>query len=402
MSLLTSLKILDFSTLLPGPFATMFFADWGADVLRVEAPDRFDLVRSRPPFQDGVSAGHAFLNRSKRSLSLDLKQPDALPIVHRLLEHYDILLEQFRPGVMARLGLGYEALSAINPRLIYCSLTGYGQTGPLKDRAGHDNNYLALAGVMSHSGNRDYGPVPQGVQIADLGAGSCGAVIGILTAVIHRHHTGRGQHVDVSMFDGAILANAYAAAAFLVSGQPPSYESMPLNGGSHYGYYRTSDGRYLAVGSLEPQFWREFCLTIDRPDLIDHQTLPGPEMDIVIGEIRAVIAQRTLAHWIERFDKVDCCVEPVLDLAETFAHPHTRARNLIAEVPAPNGGVQRQVASPLKFSDAQPRYAHIGAERGQHTNDVLAELGYSQDEISTMRARGLFGRPNSKQDTPPH
>lgn len=395
MSVLSSLKILDFTTLLPGPFATMYLADLGADVIKVEAPDRWDMVRSRPPFDDGVSAGHSFLNRNKRSLALDLKAGGARSVVERIVQTHDIVVEQFRPGVMDRLGVGYEALARINPRLIYCSLTGYGQTGPLRDRAGHDNNYLALAGVMSHSGTRDGGPVPQGVQIADIGAGSFGVIIGILGAVIHRERTGEGQHIDVSMFDGAVLWNAYAAASCLVGGEAPTYESMPLNGGTHYGYYRTSDGRYMSVGSLEPKFWEGFCHALGRDDLIPKRGLPGPEMEWVKAEIRSEFARRTFDEWIRLFQAHDVCVEPVLNLDETFAHPHTTARNLVVDVPKPSGGSQKQVANPLKFSKAQARYNHVGPAMGEHTQEILLDAGFAQTEIDALRAGGCFGgRPD--------
>ena len=189
---LASLKILDFSTLLPGPFGSMMLADLGADVLRVEAPNRPDMVRFVPPYDGDSSAWHRVLNRNKRAIALDLKKPEALPIIHQLITDggYDIVLEQFRPGVMERLGIGYEALRQINPELIYCAVTGYGQTGPYRDRAGHDNNYLALSGIMSHTGRKDGGPSPLGVQVADVGGGAMGAVIGILSAVVHRTQNG--------------------------------------------------------------------------------------------------------------------------------------------------------------------------------------------------------------------
>jgi len=391
MSVFKSLKILDFSTLLPGPFATMLLADMGADVLRVEAPGRWDMTRSRPPYDEGVSAGHAFLNRNKRSIGLDLKQDGAADIVKRLVKTYDIVLEQFRPGVMQRLGIDYDTLASENPRLIFCSLTGYGQTGPLRDRAGHDNNYLALAGVMSHSGRRDEGPVPQGVQIADVGGGSLMTVMGILGAALHREHTGDGQYVDVSMYDGALMWNAYAAAGYFVGGEAPTYESMPLNGGTHYDYYRTKDGRYLSVGSLEPKFWQGFCHAIGHPEFIDRADLPGPEMDTLKEDIRAVILEKTLDEWSAIFEKHDVCVEPVLDLAEAFEHPQCLARDMIAAVPKADRGAQRQVAFPVKFSKATPDYRHIGCRLGEHTNQVLKETGYSMDEIERMRDHGVFG-----------
>lgn len=391
MGVLSSLKILDFTTLLPGPFATMYLADLGAEVIKVEAPGRWDMVRSRPPFDDGVSAGHSFLNRNKRSLALDLKQPGANEVVERIVESHDIVVEQFRPGVMDRLGVGYQSLAKHNPRLIYCSLTGYGQTGPLRDRAGHDNNYLALAGVMSHSGARETGPVPLGVQIADVGGGSFGVIIGLLAAVIHRERTGEGQYLDVSMFDGAALWNAYAAASYLVGGEPPDYETMPLNGGTHYGYYRTSDGRYMSVGSLEPKFWEGFCRAIGREDLIPRQGPPGPEMEQVKAEIRKEFAQRPFSEWCAIFEQHDVCVEPVLRLDEAFSHPHAHARGLVVDVPKSKGGTQKQVANPLKFSKARPRYDHTGAEMGEHTTEILRESGFTQAEIDAMRRKGCFG-----------
>ncbi len=385
------LKILDFTTLLPGPFATMMLADMGADIVRVEAPGRWDMGRSRPPFDDGVSAGHAMLARSKKSVALDLKKPGAAEIVKRLVKAYDIVIEQFRPGVMDRLGIGYEALKKENPRLIYCSLTGYGQTGPLRDRAGHDNNYLSLAGVMSHCGRKEGGPVPQGVQIADIGGGSLCSIIGILAAVVYRQQTGRGQYVDVSMYDAAMAWNAYAAAHFLVGGVPPDYEGMPLNGGTHYDYYRTKDGRYMSVGSLEPKFWEGFCRAIGHPDFIERVDLPGPKMDALKKEIRAVMAQKSFDEWVAIFAKEDVCVEPVLRLDEAFQHPQCAAREMVVDVPKPKGGTQKQVGFPIKFSGMKPEYKHIGCELGEYTDEVLLDAGYTASEIGDLRKRGIFG-----------
>lgn len=392
---LSSLKILDFSTLLPGPFATMLLADLGAEVLRVEAPDRPDLVRLLPPFDGETSAWHAVLNRSKRSLALDLKQPGAAEVVKRLVAAdgggYDIVLEQFRPGVMARLGIDYATLRAVNPRLILCAITGYGQTGPYKERAGHDNNYLALSGIMSYTGHRNCGPVALGVQVADMGGGSFGAITGILAAVIQRSQTGLGQMVDVSMLDMALAWQAHVASSYLVGGEVPERERMPLNGGGVYDYYETRDGRFLSVGSLEPKFWQGFCAAIGRPDLVN----PGLQPDWVIqqqvkGEVRAVIAQKTLAEWTAVFNKLDACVEPVLTLPEALQHPQVQARGMVVDVPRRDGRLQPQIANPFKFSAAQATYRHTGAPLGIHTDEVLREIGYEAAEISAMRQAGIL------------
>jgi crotonobetainyl-CoA:carnitine CoA-transferase CaiB-like acyl-CoA transferase len=392
---LSSLKILDFSTLLPGPFASMTLADMGAEVLRVEAPHRPDMVRLMQPFdEEGNSSWHALLNRSKRSLALDLKKPGATEVIKRLVSEggYDIVLEQFRPGVMERLGIDYKALAAVNSRLIYCAITGYGQTGPYKDRAGHDLNYLALAGVMSHTGRKESGPMPPGVQVADVGGGSLGAVTGILAAVIERQVTGQGQMVDISMFDMAIAWHSHVVSAYLVGGRVPDYESWGLNGGGFYDCYETKDGRYLSVGSLEPQFWQGFCTAIGRTDLIKwgFAAVPGQMADLK-AEIAAVIKERTLAEWTAVFAKYDVCVEPVLTVPEMLEHPQTQARGMIVEVMQTNGRSQQQIASPYKFSRSQPAYKHTGMKPGTHSEEVLRELGYWEEEITLLRGEGVLG-----------
>lgn len=393
---LSSLKILDFSTLLPGPFATMLLADMGADVVRVEAPHRLDMVRLMPPFDGDISGWHGVLNRNKRSIALDLKKLEAVEIIKKLVAAngggYDIVLEQFRPGVMARLGLGYDDLKAINPGLIYCAVTGYGQTGPYKDRAGHDNNYLALSGLMSHSGHRESGPPPLGAQIADVGGGSLGAVMGILTAVIHRHATGQGQLVDVSMLDMAIAWQAHVASHYLVGDDPPQRESWALNGGSFYDYYRTEDGRFLSVGSLEPKFWQGFCQAIGRPDLIGRGLDQSPDnQEAVKAEIENEMAKRPLAEWTAVFAALDVCVEPVLTIPEMLEHPQVQARGLVVDVPKPDGGTQRQIGSPLKFSAGEAAYKGVGTAVGAHTDEILQALGYAANQIAALRRSGALG-----------
>ena len=389
---LASLKVLDFSTLLPGPFASLMLADMGAEVLRIESPTRVDLLRVLPPHDQGTSASHAYLNRNKRSLALDLKQVEALEIVRELVKDYDIVLEQFRPGVMERLGLGYAALKAINPRLIYVSITGYGQTGPYKDRAGHDINYLALAGIASHTGRQDSGPLPLGVQLADVAGGSLHAVVGLLAAVIARQHSGAGQHLDVSMTDCSFSLNAMAGAGYLACGVEPEWETQVLNGGSFYDYYRTRDGRWMSVGSLEPAFMQQLCEALGRPELAAHGLSPRPEQQKALKlALQVEFEKRSFEQLCELFAGVDACVEPVLSLSEAVEHPQLKARTLISQVPRGDGSTQAQIACPLKFSEGLPEPRHIGAAVGAHTDEVLEELGLSAQRIAELRRAKVIG-----------
>lgn len=388
---LAGLKILDFSTLIPGPTATLLLADLGADVVRVEAPHRFDMIRAQPPFAGGQSVWHSYLNRNKRSLVLDLKQPAAVGIVLRLVQRYDIVVEQFRPGVMDRLGVGYTALAAANPKLIYCAISGYGQTGPYAQRAAHDLNLLALSGILSHSGRRGEAPPPLGIQPVDLSTGYA-AALAVLAVVVQRQATGVGQMVDVSMFDTALAWNGLAGARALAGGEEPAPEDGLLNGGSFYGCYATADGRYLSVASIEPHFWAGFCRAIERPDLISCGSDPLPEAQAhVRAAVAAAIAARPLAEWMERFAGLDVCVEPVLTTSEALAHPQAQARGMVVEAPTIAGGSQRQVAAPLRFSVAAATYSHTGATPGEQCEEILADAGYSKDEIAAFAAAGVFG-----------
>ena len=389
---LASLKVLDFSTLLPGPFATLLLADMGAEVLRVESPTRPDMVRLLPPSEDNVSAVHGYINRSKRSLALDLKTPEGREVVHRLVKDYDIVVEQFRPGVMDKLGVGYETLKAINPGLIYCSITGYGQDGPYRDRAGHDLNYLSIAGMTSYNGRRDSGPAPMAFQVADVAGGSCHAVMGLLAAVIHRQNTGEGQQLDISMTDAAFSLHGLAAPPALVAGEDPALEATTLNGGSFYDCYRTRDGRYLSVAGLEPQFFSQFCAALGQPDLAAKGLSRDPAD---VAEVKAIIAEAIGAqdydHWCRLFADLDCCVEPVLSFSEAARHPQLQARGMVVEVPRHDGGRQRQVASPFKFSATPVGYRFSGARLGQHREEVLREQGFADDDIARLRDAGALG-----------
>jgi alpha-methylacyl-CoA racemase len=390
---LEGLKVLDFSTLLPGPYATMCLADMGADVLRVVSGSRPDLVDYFPPMVPGLklSAASAFLGRNKRLMALNLKDPRAIQIVHRLVADYDIVVEQFRPGVMAKFKLDYDSLKAVNPAVIYCSITGYGQTGPMRDRAGHDMNYIARSGLASYSGKKETGPCLVGMQIADVASGSYNAVIGILAAVVHRSRTGRGQAIDISMTDGMYAFNAMFGAGFLVDGKDPGFEEVILNGGSLYDYYPTKDGRYITFGGLEPQFFTNFFNTINRPDLIPGGVLPK-NLAQVKQEIREIMMTKTRDEWVAIFNKTDACVEPVMTLSEAFGDSLARERELVVELPLPGGGKVKQLANPIKFSETSPVYnsAGVSIATGAHTREVFKELGYGDGEIEEFEKTGLF------------
>jgi crotonobetainyl-CoA:carnitine CoA-transferase CaiB-like acyl-CoA transferase len=388
---LSSLKVLDFSTLLPGPFASLLLADMGAQVLRIESPTRLDLLRELPPFDQGVSASHAYLNRNKRSLALDLKQPQAAEVIKRLVADHDIVLEQFRPGVMDRLGIGYEALKAINPRLIYVAITGYGQTGPYRERAGHDINYLALAGVASHTGRKDSGPSPSGVQVADVAGGSLHGVVGLLAAVVARQQTGQGQYVDVSMTDCAFSLNALAGAGYLAAGVEPQPEGQMLNGGSYYDYYRSRDGRWFSVGSLEPVFMQALCTALERPELAAKGlSAEAADQAFIKQALQMEFERRSFDELQGLFSTIDACVEPVLSLSEAVGHPQLQARGVVTQVPRPDGSLQAQMACPLKFSQGLPAPRFIGAAAGAHSEQVLREAGFDQQQIDAMRDAGVI------------
>lgn len=366
-------------------------SDLGAQVLRIVSGSRPDLTSFLPPFIEGteLSATSAYLGRGKRSLTLNLKDPRGVRIVHQLITTYDIIIEQFRPGVMAKFGLDYPKLKELNPSLIYCSLTGYGQTGPLSGRAGHDINYLSRSGIMSYSGRQDTGPVLSGMQIADIASGSYNSIIGLLSAVIYRQSTGQGQHIDISMTDGMFAFNAMIGAAYLADGKEPGRESHLLNGGSLYDFYETQDEQYLSFGGLEPQFFTAFCQAIDRPDLIPGSVLPS-NVGQVKQEVRDIIKTKTRDEWILWFRDWDACVEPVLTLSEVLNDPLSRERGMVVEVSLPDGRTVKQPANPIKFSATAPQYDQVGLAVGTHTKEVLQELGYSDQEIQLFKETGLF------------
>jgi crotonobetainyl-CoA:carnitine CoA-transferase CaiB-like acyl-CoA transferase len=360
----------------------------GAEVLRIESPTRPDLVKLMPPYigdgMDRVSAAHATLNRNKQSIAIDLKKEGAQEIIHKLLPTYDIVIEQFRPGVMKRLGLDFATLKKTQPNLIYCSITGYGQTGPLKDRAGHDINYLALSGLASFSGREETGPVLSGAQIADIAGGSHNAVMAILAAVIQRATTQKGQYLDISMSDAAMALTTMSGANALTSGKDPGYGTDMLNGGLFYDYYQTSDNRYISIGSLEPNFALALLsllkLEVWKKKIGDQ----SPAMQKLMREaISEKVGAQTLAHWQVEFAKIDACVEPVLTMNEAFKHPHFVERGMVTRAIDSNNNEIEQINTSLPFKRQEAHKA--GGKLGADTLSVLQTLGYNDEQIAKLK-----------------
>ena len=369
---LHSIRVLDLTRLLPGPYCTMFLADFGAEVIKVEEPNIGDYTRLEEPKSGTDSAIFTSLNRNKKSVTIDLKSEEGKEIFIELVKTADVLVESFRPGVMERLGLAYATLKDINPKLIYCAITGYGQTGPYVQMPGHDLNYISYAGLLNLQGERNRKPVPPAVQIADIGGGSLMAVIGIMMAIQARAQTGKGQFVDISMLDGAVSWLQTTLPNYLVNHQLPNRGELPLSGEKAcYEVYETLDRRFLAVGALELKFWIEFCRAIQREDFIELHDAPQNKQDELKTEIGRIIKNKTQDEWVEIFSRYEACVTPVLTFEEMVDNPQIRDRQMIQEIPGLTG---KQIGIPIKLSDT-PGVIRSNAPRlGEHNKEIFGEL----------------------------
>lgn len=385
---LAGIKVLDLTRLLPGPVCTLHLADLGAEVIKIEDTGAGDYARTMglgaAPGED--SFFFRVVNRNKRGMRLDLKQPAGVEVFLRLAREADVIVESFRPGVVDKLGVGYMAVRAINPRIVYCAITGYGQDGPWRDRAGHDLNYIATSGVLDQIGHAEGPPAIPNLQIGDLLGGALTATMGILAAVIGAKATGQGRYVDVSMTD-ATFAHAYTGLlSVLARGQTLPRGVDDLNGGlPGYGLYRTQDGRFMAVGALEPKFWQVFCDAIGRPDLKPFGLARDAEGEHTRRELEVLFASQPLEVWAAKFATVDCGVTPVLTFEEAMEHPQLKARGMLPEIDG-----LKQFAPPFKFSDFEFGVRSPAPKVGADGTALLRAAGYADAEIENLRAASVI------------
>lgn len=387
---LEGIRILDLSRLLPGPYCTMLLADLGAEVIKIETPGLGDYMRLIPPFiqrpgsDDAIGAAFIMVNRNKKSVALNFRNARGKKVLMRLARTADVILETFRPGAVDRWGIGYEAMHAVNPRMVYCSLSGYGQAGPLQNRAGHDLNYIARAGILAANGAPGGPPLPPAIQVADLGGGML-AAISILAALIGRGKTGEGQFLDVSLFDAALSWAGTMIGSAFAAGQEIKPGRLQLNGGmACYNVYETHDGQYLTLGAIEPHFWAAFCKAVDRDDLSDRAYDAT-----AVPEVAAIFKTRSRAEWLELFKTMDACVEPVRDFGEVLSDPHLQHRGLIHPIDVAGLGPVPQVGSVFVFA-ANP--ATPPPQLGQHTQEVLQSIGLPDDELAKLEEAGVIRR----------
>jgi crotonobetainyl-CoA:carnitine CoA-transferase CaiB-like acyl-CoA transferase len=389
MESLAGIKVLDLTRLLPGPYCTMILGDFGAEVIKIEQPESGDYARWYQPLFKGMGYRHIILNRNKKSITIDLKCKEGKEIFYKLAKDADVIIESFRPGVVKKLSIDYNSIKEINHKIIYCSLSGFGQTGPLKMEAGHDLNYISLAGITSLTGQRDGKPYIPGIQIADL-TGGLFALNGILMGLLTRNNTNEGQYIDISMHDCAIsLLPSDASNLFGGLGVTRRGESRLTGQLPNYSIYETSDGRYMAVGALEEKFWENFCHAIDRKDLIDRIQDPN-DRERLFEDMESIFRRKTQKDWILLLEGKDTCITPVCELDEVFEHPQVKTREMILEVEDEKLGKHKQLGIPVKLSKTPGMIKFSAPELGEHTEEILISLGFNKEEICRLRSNKII------------
>lgn len=388
--ILDGVKIIDLSTLLPGPFCTQMLGDLGADVIKVEAPPAGDGVRLLPPHGKAEAGQFMAVNRNKRSIKLDLHKDEGKEIFLKLIAGADVVVEQFRPGVMDRLGLGYEKLKQYNLGLIMCSISGYGQDGPLYDKAGHDINYLSATGILDLIGNYQENPAIPAIQTADLG-GALWAAFSIMAALFAREKTGQGQYIDVSMTDTVFTFMTMIMGSYFVDHKLQHRGQEFHNGGrAWYSVYKTKDDRFISLGMLENKFWKSFCNAIGRPDYIPNQNGPWEVQEKMRQELSELFLTKSADEWMEILEPLNACITKVKNIEEALADEQLNARGMIIELDHPAEGKIKSLAFPVKFSQ-QPYTVRMAPPLlGQHTEEILKEIGYTLESIEKFKMQGVL------------
>lgn len=383
-SFLSGTRILDLTRLLPGPYASLLMADLGAEVIKVEEPNTGDPIRWIPPSTGELSYPFALLNRNKKSLTLNLRAAEGRELFLKLAEHTDVVFESFRPGVVQRLGIDYESVKKVQPKIIYCSLSGYGQEGPYRERVGHDINYIGVAGLLNLTGEAK--PAIPGVPVADL-AGGMFAALSMVSTLHARDQTGQGVHIDISMTDTVISWMTLYAAELFGTGQSPQRGTLPLAGGwPYYNIYETLDGKYLTIGALEEKFWINLCNALGVLQYAQYQFSPE-KRDEIFSVLRKIFLSKTQQEWLTLLDGREIPVGPVYGLEHTFADPQVRHRQIEARHPTTD---IQYIRFPVQFSHPESRPDQVAPKLGEHTEEILRSLGYAQPQIDSLRSRGVI------------
>ena len=393
---LAGIKVLDLTKLAPGPFCTMILGDLGADVIKIEEPgpptgrraEQAGKARTEGPGAAFSGSPFNALNRNKKSIGLNLKSGPGKEVFRRMVQRADVLVQEYRPGVAERLGIGYEQMSIRNDRLIYCAITGYGQDGPYRNLVGHDLNYIATAGVLSILGRAGQLPTIPHNLIADYAGGGMHAAIGILAALVARVQTGRGQYVDIAMMDGSMALMAQSFASFFANGRLPARGETPLDGAiPNYNVYETKDGKIITIGAIEPWFFANLCRALGREDLVEHEYNSAKRAEIH-EFFRDTFRTRTRDEWFEILSRTDICVGKMNTLDEVEADPQVQARKMIVELDAPDGRKVKQVGISVKLSETPGSIRSLAPALGQHTEEIMHGLGYSDEQIEKWRTDG--------------
>lgn len=386
---LEGFKMLDLSRYLPGPYCSMILADLGMEVLKVEDTVRQDPARRSGPRYKKESAYFLAVNRNKKSLAVNLRTEEGKVIFQKLVSRYDVVLENFRPRVLDRLGIGYSSSKKINPRIVYCSISGYGQEGPYRDKPGHDINYIGLAGLLEMTGEKEGPPSLPGVLIADLTSGLF-AAIGVLAALSEREGSGEGSHVDVSMMDSVVSLMGYHIAHFDAERKPFQRGGPMFNGAlACYNVYETKDHRFMTLGAIEPPFWETFCKIAGRPDWAREDVTTVLRRHNMGEEIRNLFKTKTQTEWKKIFEGRQSCCEPVRNIEEVFSDPHLQNRRMLVDIVHPIEGRLRQGGNPIKLSEMEEVFTPPPS-LGQHTEETLQRLGYSSSDLFQLREKGVL------------